>query len=330
MAHGVHKSLQIHRTRESRFFVVQNNVADASRASDGMIVLSKGVMAGHTILTNPTGAAWHQPHFLSVVPSNSVESHIEHTRAKALHIEDSPEFKHTFAARVAWHSDIGDKIAHTDAQKTYYSMSDPFTQRWMQQLGPYSSALVDQKDYSMVTAQLPNISTLYADESDLAELARASSTPLNIPVALDNPIVARIPYLYDSVISVSAYGQRTGITLDAIFRNVFEVEKPRGSFGRLYNNSALDAEEDDALFGDDNSEDTRIVPAGANTNPTRMEIPDSILNKSEPDYARPPVSYIVQNRLIMQNTGLNANKAPKQFNAINLSKELLRVITLDP
>lgn len=318
LAHGAHKSLAMHRTRTSRFYIVRNDTADASMARDGMVAIHHGIMGGITMLLNPAGGPWQQAPFLSSLPTSSVEVYQGHTRATALHADDAHEYKQTLAARVVWHSDLGQKLAHSGAHQRYYSMSDPYTTRWLQQLGPYGSAPLTQKHYSLVTGQLPNISTLHATHDELARLARYSGTPTNIAVALDNPIVSRIPVLYDPVISVSKYAEKNNVTLAAIFRNVYEIEAPEGSFGRLFEHSALDEPDDESLYAD--AAQYGLVRA------------TGCLAHSGTHAARQwlPVTDDELVFLVTQATGVSGPPKHRQRSAIALSKELLRLITIAP
>ncbi len=318
-AHGAHKSLPIYRTRASRFYIVRNDTADASHALDGMVAVHHGIMGGVTLLVNPAGGPWHQAPFLSALPSSSVQAHSEHTRATALHAEDSIEYRRTLAARVVWHSDLGDKLAHTGTLPRYYSMADPYTTRWLHQLGPYGTAPLTQKHYSFVIGQLPNISTLHATHDELARLARYSGTPANLPVALDNPIVSRIVALYDPVISVSDYAKKNAVTLDAIFRNVFDIDAPPGSFGLLYTHSTFDTAPDNpALYADAAQyglvrETGCQARSGTNAARTWLPVTDDEL--------------VI---LIAQATGSSEPPKHRQRSAINLHKEIIRLITIAP
>lgn len=262
LAHGAHASLPIHTGRESRYYVLYNDAVDTSRVHDGQVLLNHGIMGGFTMLKNggdlseqkiQKSQAWVQPHALSAMPSSSVEAHETETRARAMHTEESARTREAFAARVVWHSDIGFKFPHSAARETYNAMTDPFTATWLNKLAPAQQHSADgvvplaQQSYTLVVGQLPNISTLYATEDELARLSRHSGTPKNVPIALDHPIVSRVPALFDQVIRSAGYAG----SLDSIFRNIYEQETPPGSFGRLYESSALDEPEfDDTLYAD--------------------------------------------------------------------------------
>ena len=298
LAHGAHGSLPIHVSRESRYYVIYNDAIDASQAHDGQVLVSHGMMGGFTMLKNAAAEqegvagsvkvnkslSWNQPNALSAMPSNSVEVHEKETRARAMHVNQSDRTRQAFESRVTWHSDIGTKFTHSASREAFNAMNDPFTTKWLDKLAPshvYDTLPLTQQQYTFVIGQLPNISTLYTSESELARLARHESTPKNIPLALDHPIVARVPALYDQVIRSAGYPT----TLDSIFKNVYEQESPEGSFGRLYEASALDSPPvDSSLYSDSErfglSQSTGVPLSAAarfgDTAAARMMSPDDI------------------------------------------------------
>lgn len=319
-AHGAHDSLDIHDARESRYYVLYNDAVDASQASDGRVLLHHGIMGGHTLLSNKAdgvGGAWRQPHALSIMPTSSAEAHEEHTRAKALHTNQSEQTKQAFAARITWHSDLGDQFVHSAARETYYAMTDPYTARWLTVLSPsegYATVPLEQQHYSVIAGQLPNISTLYMSTEELGRLARKKATPQNIPVALDNPVVARIPALYDQVIRAAGHSAK----LHAIFRDVYEQDAPPGSFGRLYEPSALDTPVSADLFADAEQFGlSRRTGFPVKTLPNAGTAAVQMMSPDEIDALR---AQIPPEQL----------HAPRTQTVININKDLLKLITAMP
>lgn len=318
LAHGAHESLNIHRARESRYYTVYNDATDASRAQEGRVVLQHGIMGGHTVLANRDGKAWYQPHFLSVIPSNSVEAYDGETKVTAIHADDDARTKRAFAARVAWHSDLGTKFPHSAARQYYNSMGDQYTTHWLSHLSPLSTttggtAPLEQKSYTLVVGQLPNISTLYATPEELAALSRFKSTPESVPVALDNQIVSRIPILYDTAIRQSGYP----LSLDRIFRDTYTMDSEPGTFGRLYEHSALDSDDDPTLFVD---ADQYGLSRRTGCSATQS------VGHADAEWL--PLTPEELNQLRLQ-AGLHPERRPSQT-IINMDKKLLRLLTMPP
>jgi len=259
LSHGAHESLPsaAQANRESDYYVIYNNASDASAATRGAII-THGVLGGATLVSNadPSASAdggWHQPNFLSLLPATSGAYTENHTRQTALHASANERTQSAARARIAFHSDLGPKVPHPDADDPHNSMNDPYTTKWLEHLSPSAgddAIPLDQTHYSVVSAQLPNISTLYASPSMLARIARHPAAPQNLPIALNNPVVGRIAPLYDTVIKSQEYP----VTLDHIFRNTYEQEAQPGSFATLSSESALvgtpNYEADETLYAD--------------------------------------------------------------------------------
>jgi len=259
LSHGAHDSMPdaVRANRESDYYVLYNDASDASAAARGAII-THGALGGATLVSNADPAAstdggWQQPNFLSLLPAHSGKYAEGHTRHTALHASANERAVQASRARMAFNTDFGPKVPHPDADDPHYSMQDPFTGKWLDHLSPSAgddAIPLDQVHYSVVSAQLPNISTLYASPSMLGKVARHKASPENLPVALDNELVGRIVPLYDSVIKRSKYPA----SLDNIFRNTYEQESEPGGFATLSSESALvgtpDYEADDTLYAD--------------------------------------------------------------------------------
>lgn len=223
LAHGTHASpVQQQAAREPRFFVVYNNASPTHEAHGGLIV-SHGVMGGHTILEAARGEPWQQPRFLSLMPANSVESYDGHTQLTAEHRNATERSKAAFDARVTWHSELGDEFTHTSADEAYYSMNDAYSQRWLAGLSPTHNGPLRQRQYNLVAAQLPSVSTLYASPEQLGIMSRLEQTPRNIAVAIDNPIVPRITSNWDYIRKQGYKGE-----LGQIFSSTFDNDEDDG------------------------------------------------------------------------------------------------------
>jgi hypothetical protein len=224
MAHGNHSSpVQQQAAREARFFVIYNNASPTHDAHDGLIV-SQGIMGGHTILATNNGEPWQQPRFLSLMPATTAESHLGHTQLTAEHRGATERSAAAFDARIAWHSELGDNFMHASANESYYAMNDAYSQRWLNSLTPTHHGPLRQRQYNLVAGQLPSVTTLYATPDQLGRIARMPETPENVAVALDNPIVSQIPARWDTRIRPSGYPTDIG----SVYANVFESNEDDG------------------------------------------------------------------------------------------------------
>ena len=230
IAHGSAKStVPQSGTREPEHFVIYNAatpVFSAASADQG-VLLSHGVMGGVTRLTNTGENGWHQPHFLSLMPQSTAAAFDDHTQLSATHRKESERAQQAFESRVAWRSDY-DNLLHVNADERHDSLDDPYSQRWLDRLSPSSGKPLRQQRFTMVTAQLPSISTIYASPAQLGMLARLAGNPANIAVALDNEIVPRITTMWDSTVRPNKYP----MDLRQVFANAYN-EDGRDGFGAL-------------------------------------------------------------------------------------------------
>lgn len=229
LAHGTHASpVPPSAARESRFFVVYNNASPASEAHGGVIV-QHGIMGGHTVLHTADFEPWHQPGFLSLMPATSGEVYPGHTELEAVHRAQNERTKSAFSARVTWLSDLGPTFMHSAADEAYYSMLDPYSQRWLERLSPPHANSLQQRSYNLVTGQLPSVTTVYAPTELLAALARQEHAPTNILVALDHDIVCRMVRLWDAVVRPRQYPAE----LAQVMENAYELENTGEGFSAL-------------------------------------------------------------------------------------------------
>lgn len=230
LAHGHHDSpVQQQAAREAHFFVAYNNATPTHLENKGVIV-SHGIMGGHTILNADNNEPWQQPLFLSLMPATSVQAHDGHTQLEAVNRVQTERSRAAFGARVVWHSDLGDEFQHAAANETFNSMQDPFSHKWLERLSPPHTGPLEQRPYSMIAGQLPSVSTLYATPEELGAIARLDQTPPNVKVALDNPIVAQIGHKWDTVIRPSGYALHIG----DVFANAYEdSDEEKGGFRLL-------------------------------------------------------------------------------------------------
>lgn len=332
-AHGVHDSLPIHETRESRFYVLYHDASDASQASDGNVLLHHGIMGGHTMLSHKragggsgtsgggsSAGPWFRPHMMSLMPTHSIEAYEGHTLAKALHTNRDDSTKKAFKSRVVWHSELGDRFIHSASHEVYYAMTDPHTAEWLTKLSPTDGRAplpLEQEHYTLIAGQLNNISTVHMSIDELAQLARKKATPQSIPVSFDHPVVARIPALYSQVLRTAAYP----VSPASIFRNIEERKKTPGSFARLYEHSALDTPPNNpALFAD--AEQYHVSQYNATPLTTVRNAGTAALQMMTPqeiDAIRAQVQ---------QNAKAPANQTNETI--IYLDKELLRLLTVPP
>lgn len=229
LAHGTHQSpVPQNAARESRFYVVYNNASPAHEAHGGVII-NHGIMGGHTVLHTADLSPWHQPGFLSLMPATSGEVYAGHTELEAVHRTQSERTKSAFSARVTWLSDLGPTFMHSSADEAYYSMLDPYTQRWLERLSPPHANSLQQRPYNLVTGQLPSVTTVYAPTELLAALARQEHAPTNILVALDHDIVCRMIRLWDTVVRARGYPSE----LAQVFENAYDLENTGDGFSAL-------------------------------------------------------------------------------------------------
>jgi hypothetical protein len=227
LAHGTFASrLPQSGAREPEHYTIYNAASPTYEADqDTGVLLSHGVMGGVTLLTQADADDnWHQPQFLSLIPQDSAAAHDEHTQIAATHRKESDRSLQAFQSRVAWRSDYENTL-HVNSNERFYALSDPYSKRWLDKLSPtHSSAPVAQRHYTMVSAQLPSISTIYASPAALGALARTVGGPSQIAVALDNPLVQRIPLLWDPVVRPSDYN----VELRNVFANAYEEPQDYG------------------------------------------------------------------------------------------------------
>lgn len=225
LAHGNHKSsVPQSAAREPRFFVVYNDASPAHDSNGAGVVVSHGIMGGHTVLNTAEGQAWQQPKFLSLIPATSGLKFDGHMQAAAQHRTQTERSQCGFRSRVVWHSDLGDEFPHAHADETYYSMHDPYTLRWLERLSSPHGGPLTQLVYGTLAGQLPSVTTLYAAPEELLQMSQLEETPANVAVALDNVVVSRITVRWDTLIRPSGYK----LDLASVFANVYEDSDDNG------------------------------------------------------------------------------------------------------
>lgn len=220
LAHGHHAARTPYEVAtEPTFYVAYSNASPAHLADGGLLV-SHGIMGGHTLLRTEDGSPWQNPKYLSLVPATSAEVHAEKTSVPALAREQSTQTQAAFDARVAWRGDLAGTVIHSAANESFDSMQDPYSLEWADKLSARHKGPLRQRQYRFVAGQLPSDSTLYLTREELYEVSIMPETPQNILVAIDNDVVSDITRNWDSVVRHSGYKGE----LHDVFANSFERE----------------------------------------------------------------------------------------------------------
>ena len=201
LAHGIHASpVAYPAAQEPRFFIVYNNTSPTHEAIGG-VLMSHGIMGGHTLIYAEDKMAWQVPSFLSLMPATAPEAYEGHTDIKASARLDNEALADAFANRVAWQSDLPHVTEHPMANESFYSIEDPYMRHTLDVLGPPHLGALRVQQFAFVAGVLPSLSTLYMPSEQLYELALSPDTEVeNITVAMGTEIPNAIVPNWDKIV----------------------------------------------------------------------------------------------------------------------------------